>query len=116
EVFKGGFIVYSNELKMKLLDIPGELLEHVGAVSAECAEALVENLCRELDADAGIAVTGVAGPGGGTPEKPVGLVYAGIRFNGKTAVRKFQFPGDRARVRERTLHSSVNALLSMIRG
>jgi nicotinamide-nucleotide amidase len=114
QVFKGGVVAYSNELKRKLLDIPEELLEKHGAVSGECAGAMVENLCRKLDVDAGIAVTGIAGPGGGTPEKPVGLVYAGIRVNGETKVKKFQFPGDRKRVRERTLHSSVNALLAML--
>ena len=115
DVFKGGFIVYSNEIKTQLLDVPTDLLEKFGAVSAECAENMVGNLCRSLNVNAGIAVTGIAGPGGGTEEKPVGLVYAGIHFNGNTIVKEFHFPGDRQRIRERTLYSSVNAMRALMR-
>ena len=115
DVFKGGFIAYSNELKTQLLDVPPDLLETHGAVSAECAETMVRNLCATLNVDAGIAVTGVAGPGGGTPDKPVGLVYAGIHLNGKTYVKEFHFPGDRQRIRERTLFSTVNELRALMR-
>ena len=116
KVFKGGMIVYSNELKHQLLDVPLKLLEKFGAVSSECANTMAANLCDKLKTDAGIAVTGIAGPDGGTPEKPVGLIYAGLTFAGKTSVAKFNFPGPRSRIRERTLHAAINALLKRIRG
>lgn len=101
-VFRGGAVVYSNELKTRLLGVPEELLARHGAVSAECAEAMVRGAAERLEADCAIAVTGIAGPGGGTPEKPVGLVYIGVLAGDRVRIEECHFRGDRRAVRERT--------------
>ena len=75
-----GVASYANELKMRFLGVSPETLERFGAVSRECAEEMVSGICARTRSDAGISVTGIAGPGGGTPEKPVGLVYIGVRL------------------------------------
>lgn len=113
-VFAGGFIVYSNEMKEKLLDVPRRLLEKHGAVSAEAAEAMLEGLRARLGVDAGIAVTGIAGPGGGTEDKPVGLVYIAVGEGGVSKVERFRFPGDRRRVRERSAATALNMLREIL--
>ena len=113
-VFAGGFLVYSNAMKEKLLGVPRDVLDDYGAVSAECAEAMLDGLLRSLGVSAGIAVTGIAGPGGGTRGKPVGLVYIAIGFDGDVKVEKFRFPGNRRRVRERSAATAVNALREML--
>jgi nicotinamide-nucleotide amidase len=100
-VFLGGVIAYSNDVKEQQLGVPGELLRELGAVSAEVGAAMAAGARRELGADVAIADTGVAGPGGGTPEKPVGLVFVAVEspFGGST--ERFQLPGDREAVRAR---------------
>ena len=100
--FKGGAVVYSNELKQKLLGVPEAVLRQYGAVSVECAEAMVGGALSALGCDAAAAVTGIAGPDGGTPEKPVGMVCIGAAVRERRIVREFHFPGDRDAVRERT--------------
>ncbi len=102
EFFPGGIVSYSNEVKHRQLGVPEEIFVRHGAVSAECANAMAEGACRTFGADCAIAVTGIAGPGGGTPEKPVGLVYIAARTPSETAVRRFQFHGDRQSIRQRT--------------
>ena len=82
--------------------MPEELLARHGAVSAECAEAMVRGAAERLEADCAIAVTGIAGPGGGTPEKPVGLVYIGVLAGDRVRIEECHFRGDRRAVRERT--------------
>ncbi len=101
-VFRGGAVVYSNELKTRLLGVPEELLTRHGAVSAECAGAMARGAAERLGAECAIAVTGIAGPGGGTPEKPVGLVYIGVQAGPHVRVEECRFNGDRRTVRERT--------------
>jgi nicotinamide-nucleotide amidase len=78
EMFRYGWVTYANEAKMSELDVPAALLEKHGAVSAEVAQAMAEGALRHSGADVAVAVTGIAGPTGGTPEKPVGLVYFGL--------------------------------------
>lgn len=104
DYFRGGVVAYANEVKERLLDVPAELLARSGAVSAACAEAMAVGVARRLQADYGLATTGIAGPAGGTPDKPVGLVYVAFAdAAGRTIdVLEQRFPGDRAGIRERT--------------
>jgi len=97
--FLGGAIVYSNDLKTSLSDVPPLMIKEHGAVSREVAIALAEGIRKKCKSTFGVAVTGIAGPTGGTPEKPVGLVYHAIADGKKTEVVKRNFPSDRDRVR-----------------
>jgi nicotinamide-nucleotide amidase len=110
--FLGGVVCYSNELKSALVDVPAELIESKGAVSPEVALALAEGIRKRTGATIGVGVTGIAGPAGGTPEKPVGLVHIGIADERGPRERRFQFPGDRERIR---MHASQTALDSVRR-
>jgi len=110
--FLGGIVCYSNELKSALVDVPAELIESKGAVSPEVALALADGIRKRTGATIGVGVTGIAGPGGGTPEKPVGLVHIGIADERGPRERRFQFPGDRERIR---MHASQTALDSVRR-
>ena len=100
--FLGGAVVYSNELKTLFADIPPLMIEAHGAVSKEVAVALAENIRELCNADIGVGVTGIAGPGGGTEEKPVGLVYVAVTNGHKHDVIQRRFFGDRERVRRWT--------------
>ncbi len=107
DVFRGGIVAYADDVKQAELGVPAETLATYGAVSAETALAMAEGARERLGVDVAVAVTGVAGPGGGTPEKPVGLVhYAAVGPDG-SATREFNVPGDRAAIRSR---SAVMAL------
>src|SRR5262249_21921192 len=111
QYFLQGVVAYSNEAKINLLGVPGKLLQEHGAVSAEVAEAMAISVRRRAQATIGVGVTGIAGPGGGTETKPVGLVYIGLADDVQNSSRKFLFPGDRHLIR----HLSVQAALDMIR-
>lgn len=106
-VFLEGIITYSNEAKMKRLGVKAETLAKYGAVSEETAKEMAEGIAKAANTDIGISVTGIAGPGGGTEEKPVGLVYVGLYIQGKVQVKKLDLFGDRQKIRQRTV---VNAL------
>ena len=97
--FVGGVVAYSNDLKMHLADVPQDLLDVYGAVSEQVAKALAEGVRKRCGTTLGLGVTGVAGPTGGTAEKPVGLVYHALASESGTEVIKRNFPGDRGRVR-----------------
>lgn len=100
DVFVGGFVTYANEAKMRDLSVPEELLKMHGAVSAEVARAMAEGACKRSGAELGISATGIAGPGGGTPQKPVGLVHIAVARRGhETLHERHVFPGDRQAVR-----------------
>ncbi|MBQ9156784.1 MAG: CinA family protein [Eubacterium sp.] len=116
EVFKEGYITYSNEAKMKLLGVKKETLDEHGAVSRETAREMAEGAARMAGADAAVAVTGIAGPGGGTEEKPVGLVYIGCTFQGKTIVKRCFFGGDRSHIRHSTVQEALQILYCRILG
>ncbi len=109
DYFLGAAVTYSNELKTRLVGVPPELLAEHGAVSEPVARAMAEGVCKALGSDYGIGITGVAGPGGGSEEKPVGTVHIALAGPGGegTGHRKVRFPGDRERVR---LHASQLAL------
>jgi nicotinamide-nucleotide amidase len=111
EYFLEGVVSYSNEAKIDLLGVRKKLIETHGAVSEQVAGAMAAGIRKRAGSTFGIAVTGVAGPGGGSPEKPVGLVYIALADDSQTTTRKFIFPGDRQFIR--TL--SVNAALDMLR-
>jgi nicotinamide-nucleotide amidase len=97
--FIGGAVVYSNELKTQLADVPADLIDVYGAVSEQVARALAEGIRKKCGTSLGLGVTGVAGPTGGTAEKPVGLAFHALATHAGTEVIKRNFPGDRARIR-----------------
>ena len=114
KVVSGSAVVYSNGWKEKVLGIRKTTLEKHGAVSSQCAGEMVDNVCVKYDADAGIAVTGIAGPSGGAESKPVGLVFIATRYDGKKLVRQYNFPGTREMVRRRAVSSALNQLRRQI--
>jgi nicotinamide-nucleotide amidase len=109
--FLGGVVCYSNDLKTAWADVPAELIQSKGAVSPEVAQALAQGIRRRIGATLGIGITGVAGPSGGSPEKPVGLVYIALADANGSRDRTLRFPGDRERIR---WHAS-QAALDMLR-
>ena len=110
DVFKEGAVTYSNESKMKRLGVSKETLDRYGAVSEETAREMAIGIAREANTDISISTTGIAGPGGGTDEKPVGLVYIGVLIKGKVVVNKFNFTGNRERIRRKTTMNALNIL------
>lgn len=103
EIFSEGYITYSNEAKEKNLGVSHEILSIHGAVSEECARSMAEGVCKVSGARLGLSSTGIAGPTGGTPNKPVGLVYMGVCLDGVTTVVKRVFSGTRQDVRNQTV-------------
>jgi nicotinamide-nucleotide amidase len=112
----GGVVAYSNEAKVALAGVPAELIEHHGAVSPEVAAALADGARERFGADVGIGITGIAGPGGGTPEKPVGTVCLSVAAAGERLDRTVRLPGDRALVRERTTTVTMHLLRRLLGG
>ncbi len=109
--FLGGAVCYSNDLKTKLAGVPEALVNEHGAVSKPVAQALAEGIRKRAGANLGVGITGIAGPSGGSPEKPVGLVFVALADDQGTQVREFRFPGNRERVRL----WATQAALEMIR-
>jgi nicotinamide-nucleotide amidase len=108
--FMEGVVTYSNEAKTRLLGVPSELIAERGAVSAEVAEAMAEGVKRRANTDFGLAVTGIAGPGGGSEEKPVGLVYIALSDDAHTEHRRIMLPGDRHLIRWRASQAALDLL------
>ena len=108
DVLAGGVVAYANDVKTAELGVPDELIASHGAVSAEVAAAMASGARERLGADVGIAVTGVAGPGGGSPEKPVGLVHCHVSAPGGGKGREFSLPGDRDTIRARATVASLH--------
>ncbi len=112
EWYPGGVVSYSNEVKMQVLGVKQETLDRVGAVSEEVAIEMAEGARRAFQTDYAVSVTGIAGPGGGTPDKPSGLTYIGVATpNSKTQVRRFVWQGSR----EGNKQSSADAALELLR-
>lgn len=109
-VFMEGAVTYSNDAKMRRLNVKAETLEKYGAVSAETAEEMVRGIAEAAGTDAALSVTGIAGPDGGTPEKPVGLVYVGLYYKGITKVKKLNLSGTREKIRIRTTMEALDFL------
>lgn len=114
EVFVGGVIAYDDRLKLGLLDVPDGLLNRHGAVSAEVASAMARGARRILQADVAVSVTGVAGPGGGTAEKPVGLVFVHAASPDGEQAAELRLPGDRNAVRRRAAASALHLLRRLL--
>ena len=116
DVVDRGFVTYSNEAKISMLGVDAGLIEDFGAVSEPVAFAMAEGALRNSDAGVAVAVTGVAGPGGGTPEKPVGLVHIACAARGKDTLHKAERFGDigRAEVRTSTVESALSLILKQL--
>ena len=111
DVVERGFVAYSNKAKTELLGVPAETIGAHGAISAETAAAMAQGAVLRAGVDLAVSVTGIAGPGGGTPQKPVGLVYLGVaRKDAATRVERRMFPGDRAAVRQAALVEALALL------
>jgi nicotinamide-nucleotide amidase len=108
--FRGGVVAYANEAKMGLLDVSGGILDSVGAVSAECAAAMAEGARARFGSAIGLSTTGIAGPDGGSEDKPVGTVYLALATEGKTTTFLRRFSGDRDVVRTRTMVLGLDIL------
>jgi nicotinamide-nucleotide amidase len=109
--FRGGVVSYSNDLKSAWANVPKELIDTKGAVSAEVALAMAHGVRQQTNSTLGVGVTGIAGPGGGSVEKPVGLVHIAVVNEKNAKERAFRFPGDRDRIR----HQATQAALDMVR-
>ena len=107
KIYKSSFIVYSNDMKSALLNIPNDLITKNGAVSEIVAFNMAKNSLKILNANLSIAVTGIAGPTGGSIDKPVGLVWIGIGTKERIITNKYQFNGDRLEIRQKTTHESL---------
>ena len=107
-------MTYSNELKMHFLNVKADTLSGYGAVSSQCAAEMAEGICRNCQTHCGIAATGIAGPDGGTPEKPVGLVYLGLAVNGKISTRELRLAGSREHIRQRTAAIALAELYQLL--
>lgn len=108
EVLHSGFVTYANEAKEQWLSVRHDTLEQYGAVSHQTAEEMALGCARAAGADMGLSTTGIAGPGGGTPDKPVGLVYIGCALHGKTTVCRHVFSGDRYQVRSQAVQAAMD--------
>lgn len=114
EVFKEGYVTYSNEAKHKLLGVEKDALRNYGAVSSQVAEQMARGAMKMAGAQAAVAVTGIAGPDGGTLEKPVGLVYIGCCVQGKVTVTENHFRGSREEIRQQTVETALKLLLESL--
>lgn len=112
--FLGGVVAYHNSVKTRELEVPEELIGSAGAVSEPVALAMAEGVRRRFGARIGVAVTGIAGPGGGTEEKPVGTVYVGISTGAVRRPGRRRFPGDRESVRRQSVEWALGELLRVI--
>jgi PncC family amidohydrolase len=116
DYYERGFITYSNESKMELLGVPEEILISRGAVSDPCARAMAEGARKAAGAEVGVAVTGIAGPGGGTPDKPVGTVFMAVALPSGTVSGRYQFDGGRVEVKEQTSDAALALLRDSLLG
>lgn len=114
-VYNGSVVSYANSVKQNILGVPAEVLDSCGAVSAETAALMAENAAEVLGCACAISTTGIAGPDGGTPEKPVGLVYIGCHCKGRTTVEKLNLRGGREAIRQRAAARAVYQLVKRIK-
>jgi PncC family amidohydrolase len=111
KIFIGGVVSYSNIMKIKQLEIDADLINKYGAVSLETAESMAHNIRKQTDANIGLSITGIAGPTGGTPDKPVGTVYIACDFNGICETKKFLFSNmNRNNVRNFATYNALKML------
>uniref|UniRef100_UPI003F4C9E40 CinA family protein n=1 Tax=Brachyspira catarrhinii TaxID=2528966 RepID=UPI003F4C9E40 len=115
ECFEGSFVTYSNEIKHRMINVREETLEKYGAVSEECVLEMAENSRKIMKSDIAIAISGIAGPSGGTDDKPVGLVWICLAAEGYIKAYKNIFSGDRQEVREQSVMFSLNLIENFIK-
>lgn len=114
EILEESIVTYSNEAKMRELGVKKDTLDAVGAVSRETAKQMAEGIRSHTGADVGVGITGIAGPGGGTPEKPVGTVFIGVSTNEGTVIRELHLSGSRNDVREAACHTAFEMIENQI--
>lgn len=114
QIFKSSVIVYSNDMKSKLLNIPKDLITKYGAVSEIVVHSMAKKSLEIVNSDVSIAVTGIAGPTGGSIDKPVGLVWVGIGTKEKIITKKYQFNGNRLEIRQKTTQKSLKLANNVI--
>lgn len=117
EIFELGVVAYANRIKTKILGVPAKLLEEKGAVCAEVAAFMAKGVCALSESDIGTGITGIAGPGGGTPEKPVGLVYVAVymKSTDKVYVGELHLNGDRSEIRNATAEKVISKVIELVR-
>ena len=115
-VFAGSVVCYTNDVKMNVLGVPSPVIDEHTEVSAECAEKMAEGVCSVIGCDCSVAVTGIAGPTGELPGKPVGTVYFGFCINGKNGSFRRAFDGDRLEIRKQTASCALETLISIAEG
>ncbi len=116
KVFNLGLVTYSNQAKIKILNVNKDTIKRYGAVSRECCLAMVNNLSKISKANINISITGIAGPKGGTKQKPVGLVYIGIKKNNKTSINRCLFRGKkRSLIQKATVKKALNLVFRIIK-
>ena len=116
KVFNLGLITYSNQAKIKVLKVNKNIIKKYGAVSYECCSAMVKNLSKISKANINVSITGIAGPKGGTKQKPVGLVYIGVKIGKKVIVNKCNFKNNgRTFIQKQTVKKALNLLANLIR-
>mgnify|MGYP001041919863 CR=1 FL=1 len=113
--FIGGVVAYSNRIKETVLGVSIDTLEKFGAVSAQTAQEMAQGIAEKFHTAIGLSTTGIAGPTGGTPEKPIGLVWIGIHFKGKTYAHECHFDGDREAVKTKTVNEILIRLLVLLK-
>ncbi|MFW6263634.1 MAG: nicotinamide-nucleotide amidohydrolase family protein, partial [Thermotogota bacterium] len=116
KVFMGGFITYSNDEKIKRIHVDEHALKNYGAISSQIAKAMAQGICRAVGANVGLSTTGIAGPTGGSKEKPVGTVFIGLCSNGDTLSKRFFFRGNRQKIRLRTVKMALKMLIDLMDG
>ncbi len=115
DIFDRGFVTYSNESKVQLLSVPATHIKKHGAVSKQVAMAMAKGAIKHSQADVSVAITGIAGPGGGNTKKPVGLVYIATAYKGEIRCAKLILKGNRSGIRRQAIEKSVEFLLARIR-
>ena len=116
KVFNLGLVTYSNQAKIKILKVNKNIIKKYGAVSQECCSAMVKNLSKISKANINVSITGIAGPKGGTKEKPVGLVYIGVKKGNKIQVNKCLFKAkNRSSVQKATVRKALNLILRAVK-
>jgi len=105
-----GVVAYSNQIKTSLLNVPERVIKRYGAVSRQVAQIMAQNVRKNASSDYGIGITGIAGPGGGTPKKPIGTVFISVAAKNKADSEKFHFPGSRLEVKRKTVLKALSML------
>ena len=116
KVFTMGLVTYSNQAKTSILKVPKKIIKQYGAVSVQCCLAMVNNLCKISKSKICVSITGIAGPKGGSKQKPVGLVYIGIRVGKKVVINKCNFKNKgRIFIQKQTVKKTLNLLVQLVK-